>query len=296
MSALEHEHPRVREQATKMLRFYAEGEADTYLRSRVDDEDPEVRKTAINVAVARNSRTVSARLRTILSADDLGARDVRELRAMTKAVAAIEREDAVPVLARWLNPGFMASLRKQELQVAAAVALASLPGSTSAEALQRGSRSLVPKVREACRRALERQSGGVRVEAEPLLHGSEESVDISSADLPTFPRPPVAFRRASPGLNIPAQITPLGSTDLPPAPPPELVTQVIEREALVLRNSLTEDLTDDFVTELEDSPLHRREMIPDIEVFVPGRDPTPAPSQDNLHDQSGGWGSSGGEK
>jgi SpoVK/Ycf46/Vps4 family AAA+-type ATPase len=305
---LEHEHPRVREQATKMLRPYTEGPPDELLEQRLEDTDAEVRHTALRVAVVRKSKRAGARLRALLAAerDDL---DPKELRIMTQALVAIEGETAVPTLARWLNPGLLASLKHTDLQVAAALALGHVPTSESARtALAKGTRSLVPKVREACRRALERagrddsatasqpSERDFSLDLEPVDSGDHDP--ISRAEAFETPRPP--------GPGVPPAATPVDEPGLPPAPPPEASTQVIrpsdlaaarehvralEAEEAARRpnqsathTQLTADLTEDMKDQLP--PGSYREVIPDIDVVVPRADRTPTPASSGEGGQS----------
>lgn len=293
---LRHEHPRVREQATKMLRAYTTGPADELLEQRFEDSDSEVRNTALRVAVRRRSHRAAARLRRMIDAqrDDL---DARELRVLVQAFAAIEGEKAVPKLTSWLNPGLLASLKHPELQVAAAHALGPMAGSEAARtALKKGTRSLVPKVREACRRSLER--GDQQDEADLVFdddrdetltldlepHGSDDYVPVSR-DAFDGPRP-----RAN---RVPPAITPVDELALPPAPPPEATTQVIHQADLAgarahlralagageapsrpdliadLTDHVTDDVTDDAGSDELPSGSYR-EVLPDIDVEVPG--------------------------
>jgi len=250
--ALDHEHPRVREQAVKMLRPYAEGSADEQLRQRIDDPDPEVRATALRVAVLRRSRSAASRLRTVLSADDASTRDPKELRLMTHALVSIEGEDAVPALHRWLNPGLIAALKTTDLQVASAVALGQIRTEAALTALSKGSRSLVPKVRDACRRSLERlarepgDSASMRFgdgthDLPEELYASEsgeysqmtsnEAFEPAwaSGDAPAVP---------AAELQVPPFDTPVESLDLPPAPPAEDSTDLVSRDDLKAAQAL----------------------------------------------------------
>lgn len=297
LRALRHEHPRVRDQAVKMLRAYSEGRADELLRQSFEDPDLEVRQTALRVAVHRKSRPAAARLRALLSTDAVGGRSLGELRQMCLALVKIDGEDAVPALVRWLNPGLLASLKNTDLQVAAAMALRDVPSESARAALTRGTRSLVPKVRDACRRALEYldrdDSGPVALdgprellEVDPtfdlLDHESGDFVPVARPESFDSPRPPAHGHRAS---------GPVAASGLPPAPPPEASTQVIGGEELAAarrairadgaapaRPDLTEDLqlTEDLT---EDHPPGSvREVIPEIDVIVPRADRTPTPT------------------
>ena len=152
-NGLNHEHPKVRQTAVGMLRGYGRGAADHAIASRMNDEDIDVRLTAYRVAAARRSRDVLPVLEGIIGSDKLAQREVRELRLMMAAYAAIAGTSGIALLSRILNAGIIASLTNTDVQVAAAYALASI-GPEATSALQRGSRTLNPKVREACKRAL----------------------------------------------------------------------------------------------------------------------------------------------
>ena len=154
---LRHEHPKVRLVAVGMLRGYGRGTADELLSERFEDDDLEVRLAAYRVAAARRSREVQPALEVLLQEDGLAQRDPRELRLLMAAYAAIARYGAIPLLGNILNAGFLASFTHTEAQVGAAFALASL-GPDAVPVLQRGSRTLNPRVRDACRRALGRDN------------------------------------------------------------------------------------------------------------------------------------------
>jgi hypothetical protein len=296
--ALVHDHPRVREQAVKMLRAYAPGPVDELLRDRLDDPDGEVRQTALRVAVLRGSPPCAERLRDLLSSSEGADHDLKELRQMTKALVTIEGEAAVPALARWLSPGLFASLKNPDLQVAAALALGFVGTDASRAALQKGSRSLVPKVREASRRSLE------RIERGGSHDGSDDSMDLpvhESGDFVPVTAPaafsvPAADDGSGP-TRIPAARTPIDDGRLPPAPPPESTTQVIERldlsailgpaEPDVPRADLTDDLLTEDVTR-DYPPGSVRQYVPEIDVNVPRADRTPTPTGPGSSSGSGG--------
>lgn len=302
---LEHANPRVRAQATKMLRAYTVGPADELLCRRIVDSEQEVRITALRVAVARKSRAAASRIRTLLSGQDDGLDlDLKDLRFMTQALVAIEGEAAVPVLARWLNPGFIAALKGTDLQVVAAHGLAQLPVEASRVALSKGTRSLVPKVRDACRRALERID---RDQAAPAPADVDATGDLTidfyggdSGDYVPVAMPHAFETPRPPARGIPPTVTPIESMDLPSAPPPEARTDVISQDDLAaareiirqaraaedptddpapVRSDLTSDLTVDMDSEYP--PGSVREVIPEIDVIVPRadeREATPTPT------------------
>ncbi len=176
--AIRHEHPKVRGQAVGMLRNYGRGVADRYLVERIsEDEDLEVRLSAIRVAAARHSAEVKPMLEQMLVVESLGDREPREIRMLTAAFAKIAGSDAVPVLDKILNPGFFASLKSTEAQIAAAYALGAVGTESAMMVLQKGSRSLNGKVREAVKKAL------ARGETADLLGETPESTRIPTGDV-----------------------------------------------------------------------------------------------------------------
>jgi len=154
--ALRHAHPRVRESGVKMLRAYRYGLADDRLARMLDDPDADVRKTARRVAMRRSSPNVAKRIAQMIEADQLARLEPREQKELCRVYAHIEGSVAVHGLDQLLRPGLFSSLKNADLPIAAAHALSTLEAPEAKAALQRGARSLVPKIREVCRRALER--------------------------------------------------------------------------------------------------------------------------------------------
>jgi HEAT repeat protein len=156
-AGIKHAHPKVRAQAVGMLRGYGRGTADRYLAEILErDDDLEVRLSAARVAAARNSAEAKPVLEKLISFEGFSEREPREIRMLTAAYAKIAGTDAVPVLDRVLNPGFFASLKNVEVQIAAAYALGAIGSESAMMILQKGSRSLSGKVREAVKKALTR--------------------------------------------------------------------------------------------------------------------------------------------
>lgn len=168
LSALRHEHPKVRVQAVGMLRGYARGTADRLLVECFEDPDLEVRLTAYRVAAMRKSVEGRTSFERIFREEDLSTREPKELRAMTAAYAVIGGPDAVVALDALLNPGILASFKDPEPQIAAAMALGSIATDAAEAALQRGARTLNPRVREAVKRAQARHEGTDDVEQRRL--------------------------------------------------------------------------------------------------------------------------------
>jgi HEAT repeat protein len=241
---LHHGHPRVREQAVKMLRNYGPGLADHLLVARFDDEDAEVRRTAVRVAVARRSAVCREPMERRLQPDVLTDLDPKEQRLWTTAYAALMGAEAVPVLSELLPSGLLSSFRSTEIPMAAVAGLAQVKTEAALLALQRGQRSLVPKVREACRRALERfkdaDAGGE----------SSASTDLPdpSGEVPAVRRPgelpPFSLERPSADAEHPVsphvRPTPTGTAFHQTASSSETMPALELTEDLVL----TEDMPD----------------------------------------------------
>ncbi|MEL6184393.1 MAG: hypothetical protein AAFU79_07200 [Myxococcota bacterium] len=153
--ALAHEHPRVRAHAVRILRDDVPG-ADVLLGKGLLDSDAEVRVLAARIAAARRSQVVLPIFERILAGDDLEKRDERELRMLLVAFAMIGGRKAAEPLKALLGRSMLERIRGgSDLEVAAAHALARVPVDASREALQRGTRSMSHRVREACRTALQ---------------------------------------------------------------------------------------------------------------------------------------------
>jgi hypothetical protein len=186
--AIRYDHPKVRAHAVGMLRGYGRGVADRFLAERIaEDQDLEVRMSAIRVAAARVSVESKPVLEKMLSDESLTDREPREIRMLTAAFAKIAGTDAVPVLDKILNPGFFASLKTTEAQVAAAYALGAVGSESAMMVLQKGSRSINGKVRDAVKKALMRTEGSQDLFNETPDGGSK----VPTSDLPK-PRIPEA--------------------------------------------------------------------------------------------------------
>ncbi len=156
--ALKHEHPKVRAHAVGMLKGYRKGAADRLIAERLSDEDVDVRMAAMRVAARRKSVEATEAVERILNDENLLERGPRELRTLMAGYAAIAGTAAVPLLERLLNPGFLKSFTSNDAQIAAAFALASIGTEPAKAALSKGARSPRGKVREACKRALNKDS------------------------------------------------------------------------------------------------------------------------------------------
>jgi HEAT repeat protein len=250
--SIRHEHPKVRAQAVGMLRGYGRGVADRYLAERIaEDEDLEVRLSAIRVAAARGSVETKPVIERMLGDDNLSDREPREIRMLTAAFAKIAGTDAVPVLDKILNPGFFASLKSTEAQIAAAYALGAVGSESAMMVLQKGTRSLNGKVREAVKKALSRGEGSSDLFAETPESGTR----APTGDLPR---------------RIPnAQTEPEQRTEVVKPPIPEVTTDVD------LKKSASGDI--DFAVGRKADPLER------APVFEPSVTEAKKPKSVDLH-------------
>ena len=186
LRALEHERPRVRMQAVGDLRGYPQESADRLLAIRLADADFDVRMAAIRVITARKSSYARAAIEVILQAENLTERDPKELRSLMAAYATLAGHEAVGALTQVLHQSMFTRRKTAEAQSAAAFALGMIGTESAREALKKGTRSLNKKVRESCRRALER-------EIEPgitLAPSSMGSPSVPPPERPTLPTDP----------------------------------------------------------------------------------------------------------
>ncbi|MGF1511361.1 MAG: HEAT repeat domain-containing protein [Myxococcota bacterium] len=284
--AIEHPHPRVREAGTKMLRNYGFGAADDRLAIMLRDTDHDVRKAAQRLAVVRAAPVLVEELRRQVEEAEVG-KDPRELRHLYRAFAATAQGDAVEVLVKILNQNVFSSLKNADAPVAAAMALGNIEDDAARAGLQRGTRSLVARIREACRRALERRRGSETV----TLDLDESSGDLMAFDIdgrPDFVPAPPSFPESAPIPSVnpePPQLSTLfhRRVDLPgdhipdPYPEPTVVPSALTDD-LVLTDELP--LLADFASKplkeretKPSSPPIEQEVLLDIEFLLP----TPKP-------------------
>jgi hypothetical protein len=270
--ALHHPHPRVREAGTRLLRNYGYGAADERLSQLLWDSDPDVRRAARRLAVTRRSESLVDALKRQVQHHETSA-DARELRHLFHAYAAVAQAEAVEPLSKILHQGLLSSLKSTEAPVAAAMALSSLDLAGARGALQKGARSLVPKVREACRRGLERGRGPsetltidiedsssedlptldvqARPEFRPLAPSAEASVQRPSID----PRPPSASTQFHQRVDDAGERIPAWSSQR--SPEPALTQDLVSTEELPMITDLvplTPTPADDEAGDAESSP------------------------------------------
>lgn len=281
--ALRHAHPRVRESGVKMLRAYRYGVADDRLARVLDDPDPDVRKAVRRVAMRRSSPNVAKRIAQLMASDQLGQLEPREQRELCRVYAFIEGSDAVPGLAHLLRPGLFSSFKNADLPVAAAQALATIDLPEAKAELQRGARSLVPKIRDVCRRALDRadeRDVSGNFPTGDLEESSGEFAALGLEGAPPFTtelpkqveRRDSAIHRAPPRASTSFHEALDGRTDTipspPPTPAPPETSDLVLTEELVLQEEEQEALTQT----IERPPQARRtsEILPRVDVQLPG--------------------------
>ncbi len=215
-SALRHPHPKVRQFAVGMLRGYAVGIADRLLGERINDDEIDVRLAAARVAAARRSEPCLRELEHLLNDERTFEREPRELRTLMAAYGAIAGDGAVVLLDKLLSPGFFTRLKALDVQIAAAFALGSIGGPQASAALQKGSRTLNTKVREACRRALAReQNKGER--GDDVLTSDALRIPDSATTSPNQPLPERAVADPTPprGNSMDIDFTVGNTEDVP---------------------------------------------------------------------------------
>ncbi len=219
-----HEHPKVRARSIQLLRNFPRGTADDLLADACLDPEPDVRLMAYRLGAGRGSEKVREAVGQILRSEDFWDLDPRELKTMMAAYAALASSAAVPVLEQILNPGFFARSRMTDGQVAAAAALAMISSPEAIEALNRGARTLNTKVRDACRRALDREEGDSKErmpakvalpnEPDPFLGLDKVAIPSAAPEAPSL----ASTINARPKLSGMAEVrTPYRETDAVPS-------------------------------------------------------------------------------
>ena len=209
-NAIQHEHSKVRATAVGMLRSFGRGTADRLLAERIEqDDDLEVRLSAVRVAAARGTVEAKPALERLLQAEFLSSREDREVRMLTAAYAKIAGPEAIPVLDKILNAGFFASLRSGEAQVAAAYALGAIGTEAAMATLGRATRSLSGRVREAAKKALGKVDG--QEASDETSPKTTEAASTQKSKIPNFATEPEARPDLSRTmLSIPDVKTELG--------------------------------------------------------------------------------------
>jgi hypothetical protein len=169
--AIDHSHPKLRAAAIALLRGFGTGRVDQLIAERINDEDLEVRLTAVRTAAARRSADAIPVLEPILLSSDFEMRDPREIRVLASAYAAIAGAQAIPVLEKVLAPGLFNSLKNTESRRAAIIALSSIGTEPALDLIRKASRTINADVREAARRALAREPMSNDLEATTKLTG-----------------------------------------------------------------------------------------------------------------------------
>jgi HEAT repeat protein len=171
MQSCAHPHPRLRQQAISMLGHFPPGPADVFVVSALEDKDAGVRQAAVQVAGQRKTPAAAETLRVVVTRPDFESRELNEIRTYLMAYALLAADAAVTTLDRILNPPLMqkgtallnrlknsvdaaADAQKVDLRIAAAAALGAIDSAGASLSLQKGARSLIPPVRNACLKAL----------------------------------------------------------------------------------------------------------------------------------------------
>ncbi|MCK6551087.1 hypothetical protein L6R52_34950, partial [Myxococcota bacterium] len=272
----EHENPKVRAITIGMLRTFPEGGADELVARAIDDAEAEVRVAAGRVAAARLSRRAGHAIGEWLRGDGLSKSDAREMNAMMLAFAQIGGNESVSVLDQLLNPGLFAG--KTDVQVAAAIALASVGTADAKRSIQRGMRTLNAKVRDACKQALARfaeAAPGKRAHESTIVPGFDPFVGLQSMAIelrtgPTDSNPGLELDAAAmkavedlasagmgPMRSTPIELTARAAPALPDSPPratsparstPEPVKAAqpwappLERSSFIVRGQRSQDI------------------------------------------------------
>ncbi|MEW5849977.1 MAG: hypothetical protein AB2A00_14370 [Myxococcota bacterium] len=165
------QHPRLRQTAVSMLGRFPPGAADAKVLVALTDADAGVRQVALKVAAQRHLTAAVEVLKTVISNPGFEERDLAEIRSFLMAYAMLGGEDAVAALDRILNPPLLqkgaalldrlrnsvdaaADSQKVDLRIAAAAALGAIDSPAATGSLQKGAKSVIPAVKAACLKAL----------------------------------------------------------------------------------------------------------------------------------------------
>jgi HEAT repeats/PilZ domain len=123
--AVRHPEARVRREAVKSLELIGSRETKRPLLSALDDPDPAIRTAVLKALKRLGGADVFERIRAVVSRDEHKKRPPAELRALFEALAGIDGEKALPLLARYfVKKGFLRKKESRELRTAAAYGLA----------------------------------------------------------------------------------------------------------------------------------------------------------------------------
>ncbi len=160
-AATSHSEARVRKEAIAALSASGNALTRAYLLRALDDEDPQVRAAALHAVhesygAASEDRALAERLLAVLGGSRFAEQSHVERRAYFDTLADVGGSTVLATLEAWLGLwrlGGGGDLRaRREL---AAWALARMSAPQALAILHKHSRSLIPAIRKACRRALE---------------------------------------------------------------------------------------------------------------------------------------------
>lgn len=214
---LSHPQAQVRATALRGLADYDGARPDELFTRALGDPDPKVRAHAIRTLAARNSATGARALGILAARDDLFDREPSELRLILVARAKLLGAAAVPELDRFLSKvSALTKGHKAATIEAVALALSVIDAAPARELLDKGARSLNPRLRSACKLALE--TGGA-AEVHRVLGSSESSVDQVLASFTAGEAPRVRSRWPAEAELELGRGRSAGRTSLLPAPP-----------------------------------------------------------------------------
>ncbi|MCK6548751.1 hypothetical protein L6R52_23100, partial [Myxococcota bacterium] len=179
--------PLVRVEALRGLMAYGPGKPDELLGRALRDPDAAVRTVAIRAIAIRNTSAGATLLGQLATRDDVLNRDPAELRSILVAWASLVGSPAIPTLDRHLaRVSALTGGHRASTIEAVAFALSVIDTAAARELLSRGARSLNPRLRAACKAALEQG-------------GRSELARLGSSPLESQPHGEGGARRTWPG-------------------------------------------------------------------------------------------------
>jgi hypothetical protein len=177
----------VRVEALRGLMAYGPGKPDELLGRALRDPDGAVRTVAIRAIAIRNTSAGATQLAQLAVREDILGRDPAELRSILVAWASIAGSATVPTLDKLLTrvSALTGGHRASAIE-SVAFALSVVDTAAARELLARGARSLNPRLRAACKAALEQG-------------GRSELARLGSSPLESQPHGEGGARRTWPG-------------------------------------------------------------------------------------------------
>jgi hypothetical protein len=153
---LVHSDAAVRVQALRSLVRFAPGRPDDLFSRALQDREQSVRLSAIRAIGARKSEAGAREIAELLLRHDILDRDPAELRPMLVTFAMLRGKAAIPELTRLLRKASaLTSAHRSATIDALAFALSVVDNEESRAILAKGARSLNPRLRNACKLALD---------------------------------------------------------------------------------------------------------------------------------------------